>query len=48
MALAGPVTALGAWLGARLYRRSSEAAVRRVVLSLLLLSGAMLVLQRLW
>jgi hypothetical protein len=48
MALAGPATALGAWIGARLYRRSSEAAVRRIVLSLLLLSGAMLVLQRLW
>ncbi len=48
MALAAPVTALGAWLGARLYRRASEATVRYVVLTLLLLSGAALVAQSLW
>lgn len=47
MLLAAPVTALGAWLGAHLYRRSSEAVVRRVVLTLLLLSGSALVFQSL-
>jgi len=47
MGLAAPVAALGAWLGAHLYRRSSEAVVRRVVLTLLLLSGAALVFQSL-
>lgn len=48
MLLAAPATALGAWLGARLYRGASEATFRKVVLSLLLLSGTALVLQSLW
>jgi uncharacterized protein len=46
--LAVPATMLGAWLGARLYRRASEEAFRRIVLALLLLSGAILVAQSLW
>src|SRR3546814_20319591 len=45
--LAVPGTALGAWCGARLYRKASAATFRRVVLALLLLSGAMLVAQSL-
>ncbi|MGF1628651.1 MAG: sulfite exporter TauE/SafE family protein [Kiloniellaceae bacterium] len=43
-----PGTVIGAFLGARLYRRASEATFRRVVLALLLLSGIMLVVQSLW
>ncbi len=46
--LAVPATALGAWLGARLYRRASEATFRKVVLTLLLFSGTMLVVESLW
>jgi len=46
--LAVPGTMFGAWLGARLYRRASEAAFRRIVLALLLLSGAVLVAQSLF
>jgi uncharacterized protein len=38
-----PITALGAWLGAHAYRGIGEAAFRRVVLLLLLVSGALLV-----
>lgn len=40
-----PATVIGAWVGARLYRRTSEALFRSVVLCLLLLSGTMLVVQ---
>jgi hypothetical protein len=40
-----PVTMTGAWLGARVYTGVSEAAFRRVVLVLLLGSGAVLVFQ---
>ncbi len=46
--LAVPGTALGAWLGARLYRKASEKTFRTVVLALLLLSGALLVVEGLW
>lgn len=46
--LAVPGTALGAWCGARLYHRASEATFRRVVLALLLLSGILLVAESLW
>lgn len=46
--LAVPGTALGAWCGARLYRRASEATFRRVVLALLLVSGTLLVAESLW
>jgi len=46
--LAVPATALGAWSGARLYRRASEATFRRVVLGLLLASGILLVIEGLW
>lgn len=46
--VAVPATVVGAWLGARLYRRASEEAFRRIVLALLLLSGAILVGQSLW
>jgi len=46
--LAVPGTALGAWIGARLYRRASETTFRRVVLALLLVSGILLVLEGLW
>lgn len=46
-ALALPVTLLGAWIGGRLYRRASEKLVIRVVLALLLLSGAILIVQSL-
>lgn len=38
-----PVTMLGAWIGARLYRRASEKLVIRVVLCLLLASGVVLI-----
>lgn len=43
--LAVPATVAGAWLGARLYRRAGEELFRRIVLALLLLSGAILVVQ---
>lgn len=43
-----PATLLGAWTGARLYHRTSEAMFRMVVQGLLLLSGTMLVIQELW
>ncbi|GAB4392341.1 MAG: sulfite exporter TauE/SafE family protein [Kiloniellaceae bacterium] len=48
MLLAVPATALGAWLGAHFYSKASEAVFRRVVLFLLLASGALLVGQSLW
>jgi uncharacterized membrane protein YfcA len=44
-ALCLPVTLAGAWLGARVYTGVSEAAFRRIVLVLLLGSGAILVAQ---
>ena len=44
-ALSLPVTLAGAWLGARVYTGVSEAAFRRIVLVLLLGSGAILVIQ---
>ncbi|MEQ8356396.1 MAG: sulfite exporter TauE/SafE family protein [Kiloniellaceae bacterium] len=47
LTLAVPGTALGAWLGARLYRRASEKTFRNVVQALLLLSGAMLIVENL-
>ncbi len=43
MGLCLPATLLGAWLGARAYRRVDEATFRLVVLVLLLLSGLVLV-----
>ncbi len=43
-----PATVIGAWSGARLYHRTSEAVFRKVVQGLLLLSGSMLVIQELW
>ncbi len=46
--IAVPATMAGAWLGTRLYHKASEATFRRVVLSLLLLSGSMLVAQSIW
>ncbi|NIA70722.1 sulfite exporter TauE/SafE family protein [Pelagibius litoralis] len=48
LVIAIPATVIGAWLGARLYRQASEAAFRKVVLGLLLTSGAMLTIQSLW
>jgi uncharacterized protein len=42
LALSLPVTALSAWIGARLYRRASDTLFRRVVLLLLLASGLVL------
>ncbi|MHA1529741.1 MAG: sulfite exporter TauE/SafE family protein [Alphaproteobacteria bacterium] len=44
-ALCLPVTVAGAWLGARVYTGVSETAFRRIVLVLLLVSGAILVTQ---
>ena len=44
-ALCLPVTLAGAWLGAQIYTSVSEAIFRRVVLALLLGSGAILVAQ---
>lgn len=46
--LAVPGTVLGAWLGARLYRRAGEDAFRRIVLVLLLVSGGVLVAESLF
>ena len=46
--MAVPGTVVGAFLGARLYRHASEATFRKVVLTLLLASGALLVLEGLW
>jgi uncharacterized membrane protein YfcA len=46
--IAVPGTLAGAFLGARLYRRASEATFRKVVLTLLLLSGSFLVVESLW
>ena len=46
LAIAGlclPVTLGGAWLGARAYRKVSERTFRRVVLTLLLVSGIILI-----
>ncbi|MEQ8735995.1 MAG: sulfite exporter TauE/SafE family protein [Rhodospirillaceae bacterium] len=43
-ALATPLTVLGSWLGARTYLKISEKTFRTVVLSLLFVSGAVLVL----
>jgi hypothetical protein len=43
-----PGTIIGAVAGARFYRRASEATFRKVVLTLLLISGIMLVVQSLW
>jgi uncharacterized membrane protein YfcA len=40
-----PMTVLGAWIGVRTYRRVSERMFRRVVLWLLLVSGAVLIVQ---
>ena len=40
-----PVVALGTWLGLRLYGRLDEAGFRKIVLWLLLLSGAALILR---
>jgi len=50
LAVAGlclPATLIGAWLGARVYTGVSEAAFRRIVLMLLLISGTVLVVQSL-
>lgn len=44
-ALCLPVTLFGAWAGARIYVGVSENAFRRIVLALLVVSGAVLVLQ---
>jgi uncharacterized membrane protein YfcA len=44
-ALCLPPTLIGAWLGARIYTGVSETAFRRVVLLLLLVSGAILIVQ---
>jgi uncharacterized membrane protein YfcA len=44
-ALCLPVTLAGAWLGARVYTGVSEVAFRRIVLVLLLGSGAILIIQ---
>ena len=38
-----PVTLVGAWLGARVYTGVSEKTFRRVVLTLLLVSGTILI-----
>lgn len=46
--IAVPGTVVGAFLGARLYRRASEATFRKVVLTLLLCSGAFLVIESFW
>jgi uncharacterized membrane protein YfcA len=46
--VAVPGTLVGAFLGARLYRRASEATFRKVVLTLLLLSGTFLVVESFW
>ena len=46
-ALCLPATLLGAWIGARLYKRVSAKRFRRLVLALLLLSGGILVMQAL-
>lgn len=43
-----PATVIGAWSGARLYHRTSEATFRNVIQGLLLLSGSMLVVQEVW
>ncbi|MEM7169319.1 MAG: sulfite exporter TauE/SafE family protein [Pseudomonadota bacterium] len=40
-----PATIFGAWIGARVYGATSEAAFQRLVLGLLLLSGAVLLSQ---
>jgi len=40
-----PATVIGAWLGARAYRRVDAATFRRIVLGLLLLLGAVLLAQ---
>ena len=42
-----PVTFVGAWLGARTYVRVSPQTFQRVVLSLLLVSGSILIAQAL-
>ena len=42
-----PATLIGSWIGARLYKRISGERFRRLVLGLLLLSGAMLIAQAL-
>ena len=44
-ALCLPATLLGSWIGARLYKRVSAERFRRLVLGLLLLSGAILIVQ---
>ncbi len=44
-ALCLPATLFGAWAGARIYIGISEQAFRRIVLALLVVSGAMLVIQ---
>ncbi len=46
-ALCLPATLIGSWVGARLYKRISGERFRRLVLGLLLLSGAMLIAQAL-
>ncbi len=46
-ALCLPATLIGAWMGARLYKRISAAHFRYLVLGLLLLSGAVLIAQAL-
>ena len=46
-ALCLPATLIGSWVGARLYKRISAERFRRLVLGLLLLSGAMLIAQAL-
>ncbi len=42
-----PATLIGSWIGARLYKRISMDRFRRLVLTLLLLSGALLIAQAL-
>ena len=42
-ATAAPATVVGVWLGVRAYRRVDERAFRYIVLSLLLVSGAVLI-----
>ncbi|MFV0475470.1 MAG: sulfite exporter TauE/SafE family protein [Pikeienuella sp.] len=47
-ALIVPATLISAWIGARLYAGVGEAAFRRVVLALLMISGAALLIQTLF
>ncbi|NKB44346.1 MAG: TSUP family transporter [Alphaproteobacteria bacterium] len=46
-AIATPVTVLGSWLGARVYLKASAQTFRSVVLTLLMFSGGMLIVEAL-